>query len=208
MQTVDACSTTSPRARATRSRVARVARWLVLAPLALAIIAGCAKDGSASRAGAAEITAVAPSGVANAAEIPAANGVSVTVLSRVTMPSGIDVSFRIKAEHATEVVHVDDPSDVIVAKIVVQPGGSFGWHTHHGPAIVTLAPGSGALSIADAHDCSTEQYAAGQGFVDAGQGHVHVGYNADVKEVVAYVTFLDVPPGSGPTIPAQGPHCS
>ena len=87
----------------------------------------------------------------------------------------------------------------------MQPGGSFGWHTHHGPVMVSLA--AGELTIVHADDCSTQRYTTGQAFVDAGQGHVHVGFNAAATETVIYATFLDVPAGQGPTIPVQGPSC-
>ena len=142
---------------------------------------------------------------AGAVEIPATGGVAVQVLSRSRFVDDIDATFRIKLHHATEVVHVDDPSDVVTARITVQPGGSFGWHTHHGPVFVSLA--SGELTIVHADDCSSERYIVGQAFVDAGQGHVHVGFNASAVETVIYATFLDVPAGQGPTIPAQGPSC-
>jgi len=159
---------------------------------------------AASSAAVSQATWHAPAG-ADAVQIPATGGVAVQVLSRSRFVDDIDATFRIKLEHATDVVHVDDPSDIVTARITVQPGGSFGWHTHHGPVMVSLA--SGELTIVHADDCSSQRYTAGQAFVDAGQGHVHVGFNAASTETVIYATFLDVPAGQGPTIPAQGPSC-
>ena len=142
---------------------------------------------------------------AGAVAIPATGGVAVQVLSRSRFVDDIAATFRIKLEHATNVVHVQDPSDIVTARITVQPGGSFGWHTHHGPVMVSLT--AGELTIVHADDCSSQRYTAGQAFVDAGQGHVHVGFNAATTETVIHATFLDVPAGQGPTIPAQGPSC-
>lgn len=136
---------------------------------------------------------------------PAAGGFSVQVLSRSSFPDAIDADFRIKQDAGTHVVHVDGPSDVVVAKVTIQPGGSLGWHTHPGPAIASVA--SGELTIINAKDCVTRQYPSGKAFVDPGQGNVHIGYNASGAETIVYVTFLDVPAGQSPTIVAQEPSC-
>jgi quercetin dioxygenase-like cupin family protein len=133
---------------------------------------------------------------------PAAGGFSVQVLSRSSFPDAIDATFRIK-QGSTNVVHVDGPSDVVVAKVTIQPGGSLGWHTHPGPAIASVA--AGQLTIINATDCVTRQYAAGNAFVDPGQGNIHIGYNETAVETIVYVTFLDVPSGQSPTIAAQEP---
>jgi hypothetical protein len=133
-------------------------------------------------------------------------GFTVQPLARGNFPDDIDVTFRIKLDRATNVVHVQEPSDALVAKITFQPGGSVGWHTHHGPVIVTVA--SGALSIINASDCVRRVYAAGKAFVDPGQGNVHVGFNDTAGETVIYATFLDVPAGQPATIPADNPGCA
>jgi quercetin dioxygenase-like cupin family protein len=180
-------------------------RFVASAMLAIVTALACSEKAPTSSASVAAPPGVRPSDDALAIDIPAPGGVAVQVLARSRFVDDIDATFRLKLEHATEVVHVNDPSDVVMARITVQPGGSFGWHTHHGPAIVSLA--AGELSIVHADDCSAQLYTAGQAFVDPGQGHVHVGFNAGTVETVAYVTFLDVPAGQGPTIPAQGPTC-
>ncbi len=132
-------------------------------------------------------------------------GFTVQPLARGDFPDEVDVKFKIKLNAATTVAQVEGPSDALVAKITFQPGGSVGWHTHHGPVIVTVA--SGALSIINASDCVRRVYAAGKAFVDPGQGNVHVGYNETAGETVVYATFLDVPAGRPATIPADDPGC-
>ena len=134
---------------------------------------------------------------------PAASGFSVQVLSRTSFIDDIDATFRIK-QGSTNVVHVKEPSEVVVAKVTVQPGGSLGWHTHPGPAIATVA--SGQLTIINATDCVTRQYPAGKAFIDPGQGNVHIGFNTTNVETVVYVTFLDVPAGQSPTIASPEPE--
>jgi hypothetical protein len=133
-------------------------------------------------------------------------GFAVQSLARGDFLDQIDVKFKIKLNEATNVVHVQEPSDALVAKITFQPGGSVGWHTHHGPVIVTVA--SGALSIINASDCVHRVYGAGKAFVDPGQGNIHVGFNETAGETVIYATFLDVPRGQPATIPADNPGCA
>jgi hypothetical protein len=133
-------------------------------------------------------------------------GFTVTPLARGDFPDDINVTFRIKLDRATNVVQVRDPSEALVAGITFAPGGSVGWHTHHGPVIITVA--SGALSIINASDCVRRIYAAGKAFVDPGQGNVHVGFNETAGETVIYATFLDVPRGQPASIAADAPGCA
>ena len=53
----------------------------------------------------------------------------------------------------------------------------------------------------------TRRYGAGNAFVDPGQGNVHIGFNNSSSETVVYATFLGVPAGQAPTIPARNPGC-
>ena len=39
-------------------------------------------------------------------------------------------------------IRTKGPSDILQAKIVVQPGGDTGWHTHPGPVIVVVKTGT------------------------------------------------------------------
>ncbi|MGH7480987.1 MAG: cupin domain-containing protein [Longimicrobiales bacterium] len=136
---------------------------------------------------------------------PGAGGFVVEPLARGSFPDQVDAMFRIKLDERTQVVNVRDPSDVFTARITFEPGGSVGWHTHPGPVIVTVA--SGELTIINASDCVHRPYGAGQAFIDPGQGNVHVGFNDTAGTTVIYATFLDVPPGSPASIPADDPGC-
>src|SRR5687767_14329145 len=54
---------------------------------------------------------------------------------RSTFTDDIRGQFRIKLEgHGTNVVNMRDLSRSLVARITVQPGAQFPWHTHPGPA--------------------------------------------------------------------------
>jgi hypothetical protein len=166
-----------------------------------------AVGGNHTASGPAPGTAQGSDDPARLQDIGEPGGFTIEPLARSAFPDAIDTTFRIKLDgRATQVVHVRDPSDVFVVKLTLEEGGSVGWHTHPGPAIVAVQ--SGTLGIINAHDCVERHYAAGQAFIDPGQGNVHVGFNAAAAgETVGFVTFLDVPSGQGPTIPAADPGC-
>jgi quercetin dioxygenase-like cupin family protein len=65
-------------------------------------------------------------------------------------------------------------SDVYVVSNVIAPGGTTGWHTHPGPSLVTVKSGTITAYEGDDPTCSPTVYTAGQGFVDPGDGHVHI----------------------------------
>jgi quercetin dioxygenase-like cupin family protein len=52
----------------------------------------------------------------------------------------LKVKARIGGELA--LVQVEDSADTIFQQITVQPGGFTGWHSHPGPAFVTVAQGT------------------------------------------------------------------
>lgn len=85
-------------------------------------------------------------------------------------------------------------SDIHVLENRIAPGGSFGWHSHPGPSMVTVK--SGALTLYRGEDptCTPQIVEAGSGFVDGG-GDVHLVRNEGSVETVVYVTSI-VPRGA------------
>jgi hypothetical protein len=84
-------------------------------------------------------------------------------------------------------------ADVFVQHVRLRPNADTGWHTHPGPAIVTVV--AGALTYEDA--CSHDIYGPGlefQGFLDRGFGHVHRAIAGD-NGADFYVTYV-LPSGS------------
>lgn len=71
-------------------------------------------------------------------------------------------------------IRTKGPSDVYVVSNVFAPGGQTGWHTHPGPSLITVK--SGTITVYDGDDptCTPTVYPAGTGFLDPGDGHVHV----------------------------------
>ena len=95
-------------------------------------------------------------------------------------------------------------ADVFVWHLRATPNQALGWHTHPGPAIVTIAQGTFAYERQVGRECVTTWYTAGTGFMDPGFGHVHRGI-AGPQGAEVYTTFV-VPTGTeNQTIPKPAP---
>ena len=121
---------------------------------------------------------------------------------RSTFTDDVSGKFKVKLTgHGTEVINMHDPSRTLVARITVQPGAQFPWHTHPGPVVVTIAQGE--LVYVPASDCVERSYPAGTAFVDPGHGHVHTAFNPTDDVTVFYATFFEVP-AVGPLTITEG----
>jgi quercetin dioxygenase-like cupin family protein len=123
---------------------------------------------------------------------------------RAVFTDDVELQIRNKLDgHATDVSNSHDPSRTVVAKVTVQPGAQFPWHTHPGPVIVNVAQGE--LTYIMAHDCVDRPYAAGTAFVDPGRGMVHTAVNRTGEVTVLMVTYFEVPETGPLTIPVDAP---
>ena len=77
-------------------------------------------------------------------------------------------------------------ADVAVAKVVLEPGGSTGWHYHPGVALVSV--NSGVVTEYD-KKCHKTVLKAGKGFIESNR-EVHVVRNQSKAKAVLYVTFI------------------
>lgn len=101
-----------------------------------------------------------------------------------------------------------DQPGVVVARAVVPPGASFGWHSHRSAVVAIVR--SGTLTLYDGSDptCTPHRYSAGHGFTEAAN-HVHLARNEGRRAVVVLVTYLGLPAGVNPDVPAARPgNCS
>ena len=119
-----------------------------------------------------------------------------------------DVGLKIKDKldgKATAVANAKHASRTVVARITVQPGAAFGWHTHPGPVVVNVVEGE--LTYVGAEDCVEREYPAGTAFTDIGGDHVHNAFNATDGPTVVVATFFRVPAEGPVTIPAPPADC-
>jgi quercetin dioxygenase-like cupin family protein len=110
--------------------------------------------------------------------------------------------------HQSYSISVRNPAQIVVAKVTVPPGGSFGWHSH--PSAVAVAITSGTLTLYDPSypNCGPKRFSRGQGFVEQ-RNHVHLARNEGTAPVTLYATYLGVPLHANPNTPAQTPaNCS
>jgi quercetin dioxygenase-like cupin family protein len=135
----------------------------------------------------------------NGDDLVGIQGVTAEVLARGGFPDAIGGQYRIKWDGGSRTIvsNITDSKDVVLAKLTFAPNGFVGWHTHPGPAIVAVS--AGELTVTNEIDCVPRTYHSGQSFVDPGQGNIHVAVNTSSENAVVYATFVDIPPGQGPT---------
>lgn len=95
-------------------------------------------------------------------------------------------------------------SDVYIVTNKVVPGGHSGWHTHPGPSVVSVKSGTATVYDGDDPDCTPHFYPAGTGFIDSGDGHVHLVRNEGSVEL-ELVAFQVIPLGAQRRIDASSP---
>ena len=107
-------------------------------------------------------------------------GVTPTPLTRATLG-------KFEAENnGIEVESQRTSADFALAKVVIESGGTTGWHHHPGVALVSV--NSGAVSEYD-KNCHKSVIKAGEGFVES-NSEVHVVRNRGKADAVLYVTFI------------------
>ena len=143
---------------------------------------------AAGIAGAGVAATAAPSGVArhtSSAGNPddVAHGVHITPLSAATIGS------RVHTHSAGVEIETPGPRDMLVTSITVDPGGSFGWHTHPGPVLVSIGSGTLTLYQPENGRCVRTVVPAGQGFIEDG-GDVHLARNEGSAPIELNAIYL------------------
>ncbi len=126
--------------------------------------------------------------------------VGVTVLALVvgaalaTPPSGATTTLLARAtlgkfEEKNQGIQVESErrsADLAIARVVLEPGGSTGWHHH--PGVGPAAVKSGTVTFYDA-DCDKTVYMAGEGFFESHNEPMLVRNRGD-RKAVFYVAFI------------------
>jgi quercetin dioxygenase-like cupin family protein len=132
--------------------------------------------------------------------------VAVTVApSWATPPSGLT---NTPLARGTDTSHGTIPlqfgTDVAMAQITVDPGGSSGWHSHPGGAIIIVKEGALTVYSPVGHKCQTTTYYAGQAFIER-PGEVDNVLNTGTIPYILFVTFPRVPPRGSTRIDQPDP---
>lgn len=129
-----------------------------------------------------------------------------TVVARASFADPVDLKFKLRDGGHSVVIHARELQDTVIQQIIIEPGGSTGWHSHPGPAVVLITGGELTLYSSEDPTGTPRTYSAGEAFVDPGQGHAHLGRNLSLDEdVELWVTYFDVPPGGSPRLDAPLP---
>jgi quercetin dioxygenase-like cupin family protein len=118
---------------------------------------------------------------------PPPSKVTATQLTRATLGE-----FKAKYD-GIKVKSLQRSADIAISKVVIEPGGSTGWHHH--PGVVMVPVEAGTVTEYDAQ-CHKTVIQAGEGFVES-NGEVHLARNEGDVKAVLYATFL-VPTNTPP----------
>jgi quercetin dioxygenase-like cupin family protein len=122
-----------------------------------------------------------------------------------TPPSGLVNVLLARGTDASDgTLPIQIGTDVVMAQITVDPGGSSGWHSHPGGAIIVVKQGSPTVYRAIGSQCQRTTYGAGDAFIER-PGEVDDVLNENTAPYVLYVTFPRVPPGGSARIDEPDP---
>jgi quercetin dioxygenase-like cupin family protein len=111
------------------------------------------------------------------------SGVTIEPLAHAT------IGEKVRAEGVGIQLRTNGPKDMLTASITVDPGGSFGWHSHPGPVQVAVVSGTFSLTQVENGRCRTHAFGPQDAFVEDG-GRVHLGQNDGSEPVRLFATFL------------------
>jgi len=122
-----------------------------------------------------------------------------------TPPSGLNNVLLARGTDQSEgTLPIEEGTDIVVSQITVIPGGSSGWHSHPGGAIIVVHQGNLTVYKSVGSQCQIFTYSAGQAFI-ARVGEVDDVVNTGEIPYVLYVTFPRVPPGGSARIDVPDP---
>ena len=120
----------------------------------------------------------------------------------------LDVNWKFAPETKVK-LQTQGPIEVAYQRVVVQPGGTLGWHSHPGPTLVTILRGT--MSFYHSEDCTMEiEYRAGQSFSNL-PDEIHMARNEGTEDLVIFASYF-VPVQTPPIAlridqPSPGPGC-
>jgi quercetin dioxygenase-like cupin family protein len=146
------------------------------------------------------IVGAAVTALAGAVLATPGSGTTGVVAARAAFADVVDLKFSIRDDYrGRDNIRVRNTGDTVMQQITFAPGGFSGWHSHPGPAVVLIKSGELIFYDGDDESCTGRTFAAGQALIDPGQGHVHFALNQGATPAEVWVTYFDVPPGTGST---------
>lgn len=149
------------------------------------------------RVGRWSLVGVALAGVVLAFSVAPGGATPPSGLSQVVLARGNDVS--------KGTIPLQFGTDIVMVQLTVEPGGSSGWHSHPGGAIIVVKQGSITVHAAVGSQCQIETYSAGDAFIERPGEVDQVTNNDSTMPYILLVTFPRVPTGGSPRIDQPDP---
>jgi quercetin dioxygenase-like cupin family protein len=122
-----------------------------------------------------------------------------------TPPSGLTNVLLARGTQVTNgTIPLQFGTDIAMVQITVVPGGSSGWHSHPGGAIIIVKQGTETVHESVGSQCQIETHSAGDAFIER-PGEVDQVVNTGTVPVINMVTFPRVPPGGATRIDQPDP---
>jgi quercetin dioxygenase-like cupin family protein len=122
-----------------------------------------------------------------------------------TTPAGFTSAVVARGTDQSEGTLVfQEGTDVVVARNVFDVGGSSGWHSHPGGAIVVIMQGQVTIYRSVGNHCDVNTYTAGQTFLERPSAILDA-VNSSSGQTIVYATFPSVPVGGAARIDRPNP---
>jgi quercetin dioxygenase-like cupin family protein len=122
-----------------------------------------------------------------------------------TTPAGFTSAVVARGTDQSEGTLVfQEGTDVVVARNVFDVGGSSGWHSHPGGAIVVIMQGQVTIYRSVGNHCDVNTYTAGQTFLERPSAILDA-VNSSSGQTIVYATFPSVPVGGASRIDRPNP---
>jgi mannose-6-phosphate isomerase-like protein (cupin superfamily) len=128
-----------------------------------------------------------------------------TVPVSIFAPAAAFATPPVNAEAVTVSQATVDGIDYITREITIQPGGSTGWHYHHGRVFGVVREGTLTRTLPN---CQVDAvFPAGSPVTEgSGPDHVHIGRNLGPGPLVLWVDYIQ-PAGTGLSVEVPDPGC-
>jgi quercetin dioxygenase-like cupin family protein len=131
------------------------------------------------------------------------SGVVSNIVSRATLSDGVNLKFKNRFTDFEAKLQVKGAADFISQQLTLAPGGTSGWHSHSGPALVSVASGTATFYEADDPSCSPIVVPAGTAFVEQGSD-VHIARNEGATDLVFKILYI-TPVGAAQRVDEPSP---
>lgn len=131
------------------------------------------------------------------------SGVVSNIISRATVADALNVKFKNQFADFEMKLQTKGPTDFISQQVVFAPGGTSGWHSHAGPALVSVTSGTATFYEADDPSCSPIVVPAGTAFVEQGED-VHIARNEGTTNLVFNILYI-TPVGAAQRVDQPSP---